>query len=104
MIVEYIRYTIGDNRADAFVADYAKASEVLASSPYCENYELTRCEEEPTSFILRIVWKSTADHLEGFRKSAEFPAFFALIKPYFHDIQEMRHYALTSVLGKGGGA
>jgi truncated hemoglobin YjbI len=33
--------------------------------------------------------------LEGFRKSRDFSGFFAAVKPFVDDIEEMRHYALT---------
>jgi hemoglobin len=103
MIVEYIRYTIpADQQAD-FEAAYARAAASLRAAPECADYELTRCQEDAASYVLRIRWTSTPDHLEGFRKGEHFPAFFAEIKPYFHAIQEMRHYdTVTEVTGTGG--
>lgn len=92
MIVEYLRYTVEPERADAFVDAYRAASEPLMASPYCTAFELTRCVEDPTKFILRIEWTSAKDHLEGFRHSEEFKAFFASVKPFFQAIEEMRHY------------
>lgn len=93
MTVEYIRYTIPEPRADEFERAYARAAESLRASPFCRTFELSRCEEEPSSYVLRIVWTSTSDHLEGFRKSPQFRSFFAEIRAYVDDIDEMRHYA-----------
>ena len=100
MIVEYIRYKIAAEQRESFIDAYKNASEELNTSEYCLAYELTECEEEAGQFILRIEWTSTDEHLHGFRKSAEFPSFFAKIKPYFNNIQEMRHYKLTKVRGQ----
>lgn len=97
MIVEYIRYTVEAERAAAFVEAYAVAGKSLEASSHCHAYELSRCTEAPESFVLRIEWDSAEGHIEGFRKSAEFRAFFAAIKPYVKDIAEMRHYAATDV-------
>jgi hemoglobin len=91
--VEYIRYRIPPGQAEAFESAYRRAVGPLSSSPYCLDYELTRCEEDPESYILRITWTSTKDHLEGFRGSEAFRAFFAEIKDYVAAIEEMRHYA-----------
>jgi hemoglobin len=91
--VEYIRYRIPSSQAQGFEEAYRRAAGPLSSSPYCEDYELTRCEEDPESYILRITWTSTKDHLEGFRRSPEFRAFFAEIKEYVTAIEEMNHYA-----------
>lgn len=92
MIVEYIRYTIPDDRQDAFVRDYAAASRPLLQSPYALGYELSQCSDDATQFIVRIEWTSADDHMSGFRGSPEFRAFFQHIRPYVGMIDEMRHY------------
>ncbi len=97
MIVEYIRYTIANDRRDAFEAAYAEASAPLGASPHCLAYELARCVEDPTRYILRIEWDSAEGHMKGFRASPEFRTFFASIRPYVGDIEEMRHYERTPV-------
>lgn len=98
MIVEYIRYEIPADRQDAFVAAYRDAARELRASKHCHRYEVTQCTEEPSSFIVRIEWDSLEGHMQGFRKEAEFPPFFAKVKPFFEQIREMRHYALTDVV------
>lgn len=92
MIVEYLRYTIDEARQTAFIKNYKAASEPLQKSAYCEQYEFCQCVEDPSKFIIRIQWTSADDHLKRFRGSAEFREFFAHIKPYLDDIDEMRHY------------
>ena len=98
MIVEYTRYRISEDRREAFVEAYEKAAKYLASSPACLAYELTHCTEEGDRYVLRIEWKLTEEHLQGFRKEPGFQEFFQLVKPFFHDIEEMQHYELTSVV------
>jgi len=99
VIVEYTRYRIKEEeRREAFVKAYEQAATLLSRSPACIAYELTHCAEEPDRYVLRIEWKSTKEHLEGFRKEAGFQEFFRLVQPFFHDIEEMQHYELTSVV------
>lgn len=97
MIVEYIRYTIPADQADGFQAAYGRAQEALRASPHCLGFELSRCTEEPQSYVLRIAWDSLAGHLEGFRKSAQFASFLVEVRPYIDRIAEMRHYEVTNV-------
>lgn len=97
MIVEYVRYEVAEERAEAFEAAYAQAAPGMDASPHCLAYELSRCVEAPGSYILRIEWDSIEGHMQGFRRGPEFPAFFAAIRPYVGDIAEMRHYAPTTV-------
>jgi hemoglobin len=101
MIVEYIRYRIPADRSAGFEAAYARAAVPLGRAPQCVDFELSRCVDEPESYILRIVWTSATDHLSGFRGSAHFTEFLAEIRPYVPAIQEMRHYEQTGVRGLG---
>ncbi len=99
MIIEYIRYTIPESQASAFEKSYAEAGKSLAASGHCLAFELSACLDDPSSYILRIEWDSVEGHMQGFRGSAEFRAFFAAIKPYVDGITEMRHYRKTGVTG-----
>ena len=102
MTIEYIRYRIPADAADGFERDYARAAEQLAKAPECVDYELSRCDEDPESHILRITWTSTVEHLGGFRNGEHFPPFLDAIKSYMSNIEEMRHYTATTVAGQGG--
>ena len=98
MIVEYTRYKNTDERREEFLQAYENAAEYLKTSPACLAYELSRCTEEPARYILRIEWKSTDDHLKGFRGGVGFKPFFQLVQPFFPDIEEMLRYELTEVV------
>jgi quinol monooxygenase YgiN len=95
MIVEYIRYSIDDARAEAFEEAYRRAGEALEASKHCERYEVSRCSEEPSQHVVRIEWDSEEGHLGGFRQSPEFRRFFEAVGPFVKDIEEMRHYRVT---------
>lgn len=95
MVVEYIRYSIDDGRAEAFERAYERAGESLRASEHCERFEVARCSEDPTQHVVRIEWDSEQGHLSGFRQSPEFREFFAAVGPFVHDIEEMRHYQVT---------
>jgi quinol monooxygenase YgiN len=95
MIVEYIRYSIDDARADAFAQGYERAAEALEASEHCERYEISRCSEDSSQHIVRIEWDSEEGHLSGFRQSPEFRSFFDAVRPFVKDIEEMRHYQVT---------
>jgi quinol monooxygenase YgiN len=98
MIVEYFGYKI-DNKKDKgeFESAYKIAGEPLRSSPHCLRYELSHCVEKPESYILRIEWVSLDGHMKGFRTSPEFQTFFAAVRPFFNQIEEMNHYEVTDI-------
>jgi heme-degrading monooxygenase HmoA len=97
MVVEYIRYRVPDERHDEFEAAWTEAQTVLAEAPECLAYEVAHGVEEPDNYIVRIEWSSLEDHEQGFRNSAGFASFFAAVKPFFQQIEEMKHYELTGI-------
>ena len=98
MVVEYIRYNVsGKERRDELVGAYHHAAMALDQAPECLAYELSVCEKDETSAILRIEWQSTEAHLQGFRTSAVCGEFFRAISGFVKEIAEMRHYQLSDV-------
>ena len=57
---------------------------------------MAACTEEAGVYIVRIEWDSAEGHLDGFRKSAEFKAFFDAVRPFFENIEEMHHYEVKA--------
>ena len=97
MVVEYVRYVIPNGRESAFEEAYTNAQRSLKDAPQCLGYELSRCQEEPGRYILRIEWTSTDDHIKGFRGGPHFGAFLAAVRPFIDNIEEMQHYQLTAI-------
>ncbi|MEJ7598849.1 MAG: antibiotic biosynthesis monooxygenase family protein [Kofleriaceae bacterium] len=92
MVIEYIRYTVPADRHSEFLVAYRSAGELLSVAPGCARYEIAQGVEQPDHFVVRIEWSSVAEHEQGFRKSPGFQPFFELVKPFFAQIQEMKHY------------
>jgi quinol monooxygenase YgiN len=95
-------YSLQDQKEQQkeFEDAYKKAAESLEGSSYCLQYELSHCVEEPNNYILRIEWDSEEGHLKGFRASPEFQTFLEAVRPFFNNIEEMRHYELTRIKGE----
>jgi quinol monooxygenase YgiN len=90
--VELIRYNIPENQWEQFENAYKSAGEFLSKSKYCLSYTVNKGSEEPNHYVVIIHWTSEVDHLNGFRKSPDFMPFFNLVKPYYNQILEMKHY------------
>jgi quinol monooxygenase YgiN len=97
MVVEYIRYKLSRHTADQLIEAYRLAATHLQAAPQCLGYELSACEDESAAFVLRILWTSSKDHMEAFRKGEHFPPFLQLVRPFIDEIEEMRHYGLTDI-------
>jgi quinol monooxygenase YgiN len=101
MVVEYIRYRIPPERREPFEAAYRDAAGSLDASEHCLTYELSHGIEESERYILRIEWDSLEGHEQGFRRGPEFQPFFASVRPFVDEIEEMRHYDVTSIASGG---
>ncbi|MEP6940612.1 MAG: antibiotic biosynthesis monooxygenase family protein [Rudaea sp.] len=95
MTPEILRYRIPAERAVAFAQAYASAGALLQRSPHCLGYELLHSDKDPELWLLTIHWDSAAGHLQGFRKSALFAEFLALVRPFIENLLEMEHYTTT---------
>ena len=100
MIIEYTRYKIEETRRATFLNDYRKAAEFLKASRSCLAHELTQCAKDEDHFILRLEWDSKEGHLKEFRNGSECKAFFAVVRPYVNDIEEMSGYWLPDARGR----
>ena len=94
--VEVIRYNIPPAQGAEFEKAYAEAGKHLQASKHCLGYRLIHGVEEPQHYIVIIHWTSKEEHLQGFRKSPEFMPFFNLVKPFYNNIEEMKHYNQTA--------
>lgn len=99
-VVEIIRYSIPQESRTKFEDAYRSAGAHLKSSPYCLGYEVIHGVEEPDKYIVRIHWTSIEDHLHGFGKSEDFSAFLIHVKPFYNNIEEMKHYETVSSMWK----
>jgi hemoglobin len=96
-IIEYVRYRVAADRADALIEAYRRALPFLQSSPHCLGIELRHRSDEPGAFILRLRWDSADGHMKGFRGSEHFRGFLAEIRPFIDAIEEMAHYDVVDI-------
>jgi heme-degrading monooxygenase HmoA len=97
MTTELIRYKIPAGQAAAFEEAYRKTEHILQNSSHCLGYRLLQGVEETENRILLLYWDSVEGHEQGFRQEPAFGQFFALVKPFFSQIQEMKHYHETAM-------
>jgi quinol monooxygenase YgiN len=90
--VELIRYDIPKDQWAQFEKAYESAAKLLIKNKYCLYCTINKGSEEPNHYVVIIHWTSEGDHVNGFRRSPDFMPFFNLVKPFYNQIQEMKHY------------
>ncbi|MDB5075753.1 MAG: antibiotic biosynthesis monooxygenase [Chloroflexi bacterium] len=101
MIIEIATINVQEGREGEFEAAFAKAQRYIAESPHSLNYQLTRCVEHPSRYVLRIEWDSLEGHTMAFRGSDAYQEYRALLYPLYASAPEVVHYNAID-LGSGG--
>jgi len=95
MVIEIATLTVKEGQNAAFEKAFGQAQRYIALSEHCLRYALTHCVEDAARYILRIEWDSLEGHVEGFRASADYAEYRALLLPYYAAPVDLYHY--TSV-------
>ncbi|QSB13242.1 antibiotic biosynthesis monooxygenase [Natronosporangium hydrolyticum] len=92
MVLEVALIEVVPGQEAEFAAAYAKARELVATTPGCRTVRMTQGVESPSRFVLLIEWDSVEAHLQNFRDSDRYPQWRALIGPYFATPPVVEHF------------
>ncbi len=92
MILEVAILNVIPGQEDAFERAFNTAQTIIASMPGYIGHELKRCVEKPSRYLLLVNWKTLEDHTQGFRGSAEYQEWKALLHHYYDPFPEVEHY------------
>jgi len=92
MILEVAILNVIPTQTQSFEADFKKAQTIIVSMPGYISHSLKRCIENPSRYLLQVQWQTLADHTEGFRKSADYQQWKALLHHYYEPFPTVEHY------------
>ncbi|GAA4848292.1 antibiotic biosynthesis monooxygenase [Kitasatospora terrestris] len=94
MILESALLDVLPGQEDAFLAAFAEARPLIAVQRGFRTLQLRRCLDggRGSRFLLQVEWETLEDHTEGFRGSAEYQQWRALLHHYYSPFPEVEHY------------
>jgi heme-degrading monooxygenase HmoA len=92
MILEVATLNVIPGQEDEFEAAFGKAQAIIASMPGYLSHQLHRCIEQSGRYLLLVNWETVADHTEGFRHSAQYQKWRALLHHFYHPFPDVQHY------------
>ena len=92
MILEVAILDVLPEREAEFEAAFATAQVIVESMHGYVDHQLKRCIEKPSRYILLVRWQTLEDHTEGFRKSAQYEDWKALLHHFYEPFPEVEHY------------
>jgi heme-degrading monooxygenase HmoA len=96
MILEVATLDVVPGREAEFQAAFAEAQGIISSMPGYIRHELRRCIEKPSRYLLLVQWEKLEDHTVGFRGSAEYQQWKALLHHFYDPFPVVEHYAEVS--------
>jgi heme-degrading monooxygenase HmoA len=93
MILEIARLQIKPGQCVAFEAAFAKAETIIAGMKGYINHQLQRCLENDHRYVLLVNWQTLEDHTIGFRGSAEYQTWRALLHHFYDPFPTVEHFA-----------
>ena len=95
MILEVAVLNIKSGQTQAFEDAFKEAKHIVAAMPGCVSHELQRCLENDHQYILLVKWASLEDHTVGFRGSAPYKQWKALLHHFYDPFPTVVHYTLV---------
>lgn len=92
MILEIAPLHIKAGQEDAFEAAFRQAQRIVSSMPGYVSHDLQRCIERPGEYMLHVVWQTLEDHETGFRQSAGYQEWKALLHHFYEPFPVVSHY------------
>ncbi|WP_309080603.1 antibiotic biosynthesis monooxygenase [Zhihengliuella sp.] len=98
MIREHALLPVREDLELEFEAAFEHARTLIAASPGFRGLTLSRCIERPSTYLLLVDWDSVADHEEGFRGSAGYEQWRALLHRFYEPFPRVEHFETVAAV------
>ena len=96
MITEQAVLDVQPGREAEFEAAFGTAKAIIAASPGFSSLRLLRCLETPSRYLLLVEWETLEDHTEGFRGSAGYENWKALLHHFYDPFPTVEHFNVVA--------
>lgn len=92
MILEVAVLDVKAGQEAEFEQSFSVAQAIIASMHGYVSHELRRCIETHTRYLLLVTWQRLDNHTQGFRGSAQYQEWKALLHHYYEPFPTVEHY------------
>ncbi len=96
MILEIAQLQIRPGQRSAFESAFRQAQAIIASMPGYLEHELQHCLENEDRYALLVKWNTLEDHTVGFRQSAQYQEWRALLHHFYDPFPTVEHFRKVS--------
>jgi heme-degrading monooxygenase HmoA len=91
-VTEHAVLNVIPGQEDDFLASMERAKALIAGSPGFRSLRVERGLENPSTFLLLVEWDSLEAHTEGFRGSAAYEEWRALLHHFYDPFPVVEHF------------
>ena len=95
MVLESALLHVKPGQEAAFEAAFGEARHIIGAMQGFISLMLSRCVEKPGDYLLLVQWQTLEDHTVGFRQSAEYQRWRALLHHFYDPMTEVLHHTLV---------
>jgi heme-degrading monooxygenase HmoA len=92
VILEHALLPVKPGEEAAFESAFAEAKAIIAAMPGFLRLTLSRCLENPNTYLLLVEWDRLVDHTEGFRGSPQYQEWRRLLHSFYEPFPVVEHY------------
>ena len=92
MILEVAILQVKAGQSTDFEAAFKQASRIISSMDGYISHTLQKCLEVEDKYILLVQWQTLEAHTEGFRGSADYQEWKALLHHFYEPFPTVEHY------------
>ena len=97
MILESAQLVVKPGTEAAFESAIKEARPLIAATPGFKSIEVRRCIETPNRYLLLVAWERLEDHTVGFRQSALYDEWRALLHHFYDPFPRVEHFGASLV-------
>jgi len=97
MVLELAILNVIPGKEAGFELAFAEARAIIGAMPGFVSLELQQCVEQPNRYALLVRWSKLEDHTVGFRQSAQYQRWRALLHHFYDPFPQVEHYTRVDV-------
>ncbi len=97
MVLELAILNVIPGKEADFELAFAEARGIISAMPGFVSLELQKCVEQPNRYALLVRWSKLEDHTVGFRQSAQYQRWRALLHHFYDPFPQVEHYTRVDV-------
>jgi heme-degrading monooxygenase HmoA len=101
MILESALLDVKPGEEAAFEAAISAARPLIAATPGFRAIAVRRCLETPNRYLLLVEWEKLEDHTVGFRQSARYEQWRALLHHFYDPFPRVEHFGANVLDSEG---